>query len=648
MRKLKTMRAPLALIAALLVVGAVVWASGRGGRAAPPRPEVVRAERGEVATTVGGIGHVSTLTAAAQLATPAAGSSSGAAASAGGPGSAGAGAGGSGGGGSPAAADAIFPRVAGHVARLLVKEGDRVAAGQAIATIADDGAVAANVLQARADLATARLELAQKRVQDPARGVPPTAPELASGREAVLAARTKLGRVLAPPPAADVATARVDYVKAVADLQTARSGGPQAIAAAQLAVATARQKLAALSGAPDLADVTAARLELAKATLDQETLLRPPDAPSASAVLAADLAIVAAQQKLADAIATGTPTEVAVARAELARARSDRDALDARPAAPTAAARSAAQLAVDVARRRLEALVRPPAAIVTAARGELATAEADLAGLRVTRGATGETVARAAVTAARRRLARLRHPTADVVAAARGDVRKAQAELAVLRQRAAPAGATDLALARLKVGVGSQRLALAEDQTRRLTVRATASGTVTGILTAPGAAADPTTPLTRVEDLEQLVVALDLSEFDVGRIRVGAPVRVSADALGGREFGGRVRDVASSGVASGGVVNFPAIIALRSHRRLRPGMSVSARVIVSRRRDVVRIPLAAVADRADRPSVTVRSPSGALRRRAVELGLAGAQFVEVRSGLRAGELVVMPAAGAGA
>jgi multidrug efflux pump subunit AcrA (membrane-fusion protein) len=77
-------------------------------------------------------------------------------------------------------------------------------------------------------------------------------------------------------------------------------------------------------------------------------------------------------------------------------------------------------------------------------------------------------------------------------------------------------------------------------------------------------------------------------------------------------------------------------------------MRVSARVIVSRRRDVVRIPLAAVADRADRPSVTVRSPSGALRRRAVELGLAGAQFVEVRSGLRAGELVVMPAAGAGA
>jgi RND family efflux transporter MFP subunit len=225
-------------------------------------------------------------------------------------------------------------------------------------------------------------------------------------------------------------------------------------------------------------------------------------------------------------------------------------------------------------------------------------------------------------------------------------VRKAQADLAVLRQRGAPAGAIDLALARLKVGVGSQRLALAEDQTRRLTVLANASGTVTSVLTLPGAAADPTTPLARIEDLDHLVVALDLSEFDVGRIRAGAPVRVSVDALGGQEYGGHVRDIASGGVDSGGIVNFPVIISLNSHARLRPGMSVSARVIVSRREHVVRIPLAAVDHTTDQPSVTVRGASGVVRR-PVELGLSGAQFVEVRSGLRAGERVVLPGGGGG-
>ncbi|MCW3016032.1 MAG: hlyD1, partial [Solirubrobacterales bacterium] len=297
------------------------------------------------------------------------------------------------------------------------------------------------------------------------------------------------------------------------------------------------------------------------------------------------------------------------------------------------------------ARRRLDAIIQPPAPAVSAARRELATAEADLATVVVARGRTGVAAAQASVTAARTKLARLRHPTSDVVATARSDVRKAQADLAVLRQRGAPASAIDLAIARLKVSVGSARLALATDEVRRLTVPANASGTVTSVLTVPGAAADPTTPLARVEDLDHLVVTLDLSEFDVGRIGAGAPVYVSVDALGGQAVGGHVRDVAAGGVASGGVVNFPVIVSLNSHRRLRPGMSVSARVIVARRRDVVRIPVAAVVHRDARPSVTVRARSGALDRRPVRLGLSGTQFVEVRSGLRAGERVVMPSGG---
>ena len=629
-----------ALIAAGVAVAGVVW-SGRGSGPPQAAGEVVAAERGEVAVTVGGIGHVNTLAGAAQLSVPAGASAGGGGAAAPTPaGSGGVGA------GSTSPADAVFPVAAGHVARLLVKTGDRVVAGQPIAVIADDGAAAGNVLQARSDLATARLELAQKRVQDPAHGVPPTPAELASGRVTVVAARAKLNRVLAPPLAADRAAAQLDYRKAVADLAATRSGAAQALAAAQLTVATARQKLATLTGAPDPAEVTAAQLEVAKATLDQETLLHPAAAPTPTAVSAADLAIVAAQEKLTAAEASGTPADAAAARADLAKAQADRDALARTAAPPTLAAQAAAQLAIDAAQRKLDALTHPPVASVTAARQELAAAEAALAELRATRGREGVTAARAGVTAARRKLAALRHPAGDVVAVARSDVRKAQADLAVLRQRGAPASAIDLALARLKVRVGAERLALTHDQLRRLTVLANASGTVTSVLTAPGAAADPTTPIARVEDLDHLVVMLDLSEFDVGRIHPGAPVRVSVDALGGREFGGHVRDIASGGIDSGGVVNFPVMISLNSHHRLRPGMSVSARVIVSRRRDVVRIPLAAVAHKAGRPTVTVRTRSGAVRRRAVVLGLSGAEFVEVHSGLRAGERVVIRSAGA--
>jgi macrolide-specific efflux system membrane fusion protein len=644
------MRALVALVAAVVVVAGVVWSTQRGGGSSSAKGEFVTAQRGQVAVTVGGIGHVNTLAGAGRLAVPSATPTS----------ATGAGGGGSGAASSPstassassgstaAPADAVFPQVGGHVTRLLVRPGERVAAGQAIATVADDGTTQTNLLQARGDLSTARLELAQKQVQDPARGVPPTSAELASGRQAISAARSKLRQVTGPPLPADVAAAQLDLSKAIADQHSARGSAPGSVAAAQLAVASARQKLALVTGAADPAEVTAAQLDVAKATLDQETLLHPPTVPSAATIAAADAAIVTAQQRLADAQASGTSADIAAAQADLAKARSDRDALAQAAAPPTDAARTAAKLAVDAAQRKLDELVRPPAGTVSAARADLAKAEADLATQRAASGKVGLAAARSAVTAARRKLSQVvGGPTPDVVATARADVRKARADLAVLRQRGAPASATDLALSRLKVTVASQRVDLAGQLARRLTVLSNASGTVTSVLTTPGAAVDAATPLIRVQDLAHLVVTLDLSEFDVSRTRIGAPALISVDALGGKEFGGHVSDVALSGNDSGGVVNFPVIIALNSSRgRLRPGMSVSARIIIQSRRDVVRVPLDAIVDRGGRSTVTVKSSSGALVQRTVETGLEGKTFIEVRSGVRAGERVLIPSSGA--
>jgi len=596
------MRALVALVAAAVVVAGVVWSTQGGGGSSSAKGEFVTAQRGQVAVTVGGIGHVNTLAGAGHLAvpsaTPASASGSGGSGAASSPSTASSASSGS----TQAPSDAVFAQVGGHVTRLLVRPGERVAAGQAIATLADDGTTQTNLLQARGDLSTARLELAQKQVQDPARGVPPTSAELASGRRAISAARSKLRQLTGPPLPADVAAAQLDLSKAIADQHSARVSAPGSVAAAQLAVASARQKLALVTGAPDPAEVTAAQLDVAKATLDQETLLHPPNAPSAAT--------------------TAAP--------------------------PTDAARTAAKLAVDAAQRKLDELVHPPAGTVSAARADLAKAEADLATQRAVSGKLGLAAARSAVTAARRKLSQvLAGPTSDVVATARADVRKARADLAVLRQRGAPASATDLALARLKVAVASQRVDLAGQLARRLTVLSNASGTVTSVLTTPGAAVDAATPLIRVQDLAHLVVTLDLSEFDVSRTRIGAPALISVDALGGKEFGGHVSDVALSGNDSGGVVNFPVIIALNSSRgRLRPGMSVSARIIIRSRRDVVRVPLDAIVDRGGRSTVTVKSSSGALVKRTVETGREGKTFIEVRSGVRAGERVLVPSSGA--
>jgi RND family efflux transporter MFP subunit len=636
----------LGIVAVVLAIaGGAVWVLSPGGGSTAPAGQVVTVDRGEVAVTVGGVGHVNTLAGAARLAVPGSAAGGAGGASSAGPSAPGGSAAAGGSGGSPSAgselaADAVFPAAAGHVKRLLVKVGQPVIAGQPIAVLADDGATAQANLQARNDLDTSRLELAQKRVHDPLRGLPPTQAETVASRQAIATAQAKLARVLRPLPS-DVATARLDVAKTLADLRAARAGGPAAIGAAELAVATARHKLELVTGTPDPTDVALAQLELAKATLDQSVLFATPPGASPAAINAADLAIAAAQQKLTTAVASGTASDIATARAELAKAQSERDALVRAPVGPSDPAKFAAQLAVDAARRKLDALFHPQPGVVSAARAELKRTEAELAALRTTRGKPGLTSARAAVTAARRKLQQLTGPPPrDILGTARFDLRKAQADLAVLRQRGAPANAIDLALARLKVNVASQRVSLAEQQRARLIVLAPATGTVTSLLTRVGSVVDGATPMARVQDLRHLVVTLDLSEFDVGRTRVGAESRISVDALGGRRYKGRVMDVGTTGANNAGVVTYPVVVALRSARSLRPGMTVSARIVVSSRPGVVRVPVAAVPDKED-PTVMVKERSGTVVPRKVELGLAAPDFLEVTSGLKAGDHVVV-------
>lgn len=625
----------LVVLPALAVGG--LWVSTRGSGAPAPAPELVTAQRGEVAVTVGGVGHVATLISAARVAAPAADTGSGAKAS------------------SAAAlantAEAVFATGTGQVTALFVRIGEVVEAGQPIARIADNGASDAALVQARSDLATARLELAQKRVQDPTRGLPPTAAEAAFAGRSVRAAQDALQRLTGRPLPSGLAAARLEVAKAVADLQAARATAgthPDRVAAAEAAAAAATQRLATLSGAPDPAELTAARLELAKAQLDRETLFRRPASPSPGAVAAADAAVASAEAALAAAESGGVATEIATATADLARARAERDALTQPPELPSVAAQAAANLAVEAAQARLDQLVVPPVAAVSAARSDLATALAEVRALQGAGSRSALAAAASSVTAARSNLRLLLHPSPESVSAANAEVARSRADLAVVRQRGSPASSTDLAIAGLRVSVAKQQVYLAGQLADRLTVRAPAPGTVTSILTVKGAPVDPTVALARVQDLNHLVLSVNLTEFDVSRTRVGALARISADALAGRRYDGHVLDIALTGSDTGGVVTFPVTVGLDESKDLRPGMSVSVRIVVTTRHDVVRLPVDALDSReGGRGTVTVRTPLGKLEQRRVRLGLSGGSFVEVRSGLTVGEKVVVPAGGGG-
>jgi RND family efflux transporter MFP subunit len=607
------------LVLALGAGAGAVLLSGRGGASKAATSTAV-ASRGEIVLTVGGAGRVVEANAPGRITVPASPASSGS--SGGGPGS--------------APPDSVFPSAAGHVSHFLVSPGDHVSAGQVLAILDDGGTALAAVDQARTDVATAQVELARVRTHDPAKGIPATAAELAAARLAVRSATEKLALVRRPP-AVDVAAARLDVAKASADLDALRPGAA-ALASAVQSVDVATAKLAQIKGPALPQDVAAANLEVAKAAADVAALRSTPPAASGTAVEAARLSVTLAQQRIAEQPATATTAEKTALQVDLRKAQADLDALLRQGPAPTAQALAAAQAAVDLASQKLALVTGPPNPLsVAASLGELKKAQADLETFRRRNGVLAVDAARHAVELARLRLGRLRHPPAAVRDAARFDAAKAAADLETLVRRGGPGTPADIELARLKVRATSVRLTAAQHVADRLTVRSPSEGTVTSLLAVPGGPADPATPLATVADLRHLGVSVDLSEFDVAKVRSGQRAIVSVDALGGQRLRGDVRFVAPTGIDNGGVVTFPVRVALAQTAGVKPGMGVSVRIVVQQRLGVVRIPLEAVVD----GTVTVVDHAGHTRKRPVTLGLADNKQVEVRAGLRPGERVAL-------
>jgi RND family efflux transporter MFP subunit len=336
------------------------------------------------------------------------------------------------------------------------------------------------------------------------------------------------------------------------------------------------------------------------------------------------------------------PATVSAAQLELDKALAALAAL--KP--PLAQEVASAQAAVDAARTKLAALQGPgDAADVAAARQDLAVAQAEVRTLRSGPSALGRSAARAAVASARAKLAQIAGPAA--VIAARSAVSKAVADLAALEARGGPASASDIALARLKYQSAAARLAAARLDLRYLTVRAPSAGTVNALLTAPGAPVDGTTAIVSVTNLSRLAVRVDLSEFDVARVKSGLKATVSVDALGGKAFPGRVVFTALAGTDKDGVVTFPVTVSLKGVHGPRPGMNASVRIIVAQRHDVVEVPIDAVSRDEDGATVAVVGSDGKSSTRAVKLGLANNKSVEVVKGLRAGERIAVEAASSG-
>jgi RND family efflux transporter MFP subunit len=145
--------------------------------------------------------------------------------------------------------------------------------------------------------------------------------------------------------------------------------------------------------------------------------------------------------------------------------------------------------------------------------------------------------------------------------------------------------------------------------------------------------------IAQIAPMGKLVADVDIVGLDIARVREGLQARIRHHAWEDRQFEGRVTRLAPTLDPETRTLRVEVSID-NAEGLLRPGMFVEVTMIAERREDVPVVPRDAVTERGGRKVVFVLEGQR-VERREVVLGLGDDEIVEIKSGLEAGERIVV-------
>ncbi len=168
----------------------------------------------------------------------------------------------------------------------------------------------------------------------------------------------------------------------------------------------------------------------------------------------------------------------------------------------------------------------------------------------------------------------------------------------------------------------------------QLTARASISGVVLKRDVEPGDLATPGKELMQLGDPAQSRVTATVDERDILRIHAGQPVLMSTDALPGRILRGHVTQITPGDDPNQRA--FRVRIGLQRSETLPFGLTLEVNIVSQRRDSALLVPASALSD-----GKVWRVEDGRARRHPIRTGIAGMTKVEIRSGLSAGDSVIV-------
>lgn len=196
----------------------------------------------------------------------------------------------------------------------------------------------------------------------------------------------------------------------------------------------------------------------------------------------------------------------------------------------------------------------------------------------------------------------------------------------------------DLEAARAGVAQAEAGLKLATIQQKNAVVDSPTSGIVSERMVSSGDMASPAAPMIVIMG-EATEVQIGIEEAMVSQVTPGKAVTVTVAAYPGVAMAGKVASVAPS-LDPRTRSTLVKVEVQDSQSRLKPGMFAQASIVTASRDGVLLAPKKAVVERNQRQVVFLASEGAAVMRE-VQTGLTDGKSIEIVSGLKNGELVIL-------
>lgn len=237
----------------------------------------------------------------------------------------------------------------------------------------------------------------------------------------------------------------------------------------------------------------------------------------------------------------------------------------------------------------------------------------------------------------------------------------------------------DVQAAKFNVKSAEASVKEAKDNLFKTTVFSPVDGTVSKLNVELGERVLGTSQMTgteimRIANLNSMEVSIDVNENDINRLSIGDTAIVEVDAFLDKKFKGIVTEIANSasvvGASADQVTNFPVKIRVlpESYASLnskdknmpspfRPGLSATVEIQTEKTSNILTIPIQSVTTREDSTDNTTNADSkvpalgikefvfvvegNKVKKIAVKTGIQDDMYIEIKSGLKAGQEVVV-------